>query len=704
VATNPPARRPALARLAVVALAAGLVAPPAPAAAQDRPAVLDVRPLPGDLATPGTGLDALVLGDVAPSAVEIRVDGSALAHTSRDDARGTRVRASLDGLAPGDHRVEVMVDGEVARGWDVTSTRRSQARLAGGDRFATAVAVSRDVHAAGTAPAAVLARSDDFADALAGAPLAAHLGGPLLLTLPDTLPAVTAAELDRALPDGAPVHVLGGTAAVGTGVAAAVEAMGHPVRRHAGPDRYATAARIADQLPPADTAIVAAGRRFPDALAASVPAAREGWPVLLTESDRLSDATRDALGATARAVVVGGTVAVSREVEAALDEVAADVDRVSGPTRWDTAVAIADRWLPDADEVALASGRDYPDALAAAARAADRAAPLLLADPTQLPGPTGEALRRTRPDRVVVHGGAAAVAPDVADAALRAAVDGPDGPRVVRTDPASGAESPTIAPVVVELDRTIDDTSVVASAALDGAELPTTARVSDDGRTVVVDPLSPGDLPLDRPHGVRVVVRAETTGGATLHHTSRFVLREDDHVFATVGDLELVEPSAAVEVIGYHQSNHEGAQQMTPTADSPEWHTMASRGRLTGSRTSADVVADEGVEVVAPVTGRVLRAGTYVLYCDHTDDYVVIEPEGMPGIEAKVLHFRGLRVSPGQWVTAGETVIGDGPRRLPFSSQVDDYSDSGYGPHVHVEVVDTSIPNVPNGGSGSEDC
>ena len=229
-------------------------------------------------------------------------------------------------------------------------------------------------------------------------------------------------------------------------------------------------------------------------------------------------------------------------------------------------------------------------------------------------------------------------------------------------------------------------------------------RAADDGTRVVVDPLSPGDLPLDRPREVVVRVRGADPEGRTVHHLHRFVLQEDDHVLATVGDIELVEPSAAVEVVGYHQSNHEGAQQMTPAPDGPEWVTMANRGRRTGSRTAADVVADEHVEVVAPVTGRVVRSGTYVLYCDNTDNFVAIEPDGHPGIEVKMLHFRGLRLGPGDRVVAGETVVGDGPRRLPFASQVDAWSDSGYGPHVHVEVIDTSIPNVPNGGSGSEDC
>jgi ell wall binding domain 2 (CWB2)/Cysteine-rich secretory protein family len=58
-------------------------------------------------------------------------------------------------------------------------------RIAGGDRISTAVAVSQQVFP--RADAVVLARADQYPDALAGASLAAALGGPVLLTAPDHL-------------------------------------------------------------------------------------------------------------------------------------------------------------------------------------------------------------------------------------------------------------------------------------------------------------------------------------------------------------------------------------------------------------------------------------------------------------------------------------------------------------------------------------
>lgn len=170
-----------------------------------------------------------------------------------------------------------------------------------------------------------------------------------------------------------------------------------------------------------------------------------------------------------------------------------------------------------------------------------------------------------------------------------------------------------------------------------------------------------------------------------------------DPVFATVGDITMHLPSRDVELVGFHQSTEDGAQQMSERATATHTMTLPSRGRGTGMRTAADVVAALDSPVLAPVTGRVLRAGSYALYCKHQDNYLVIEPDARPGWHVKVLHFRGLHVSAGDRVTASQTVIGDGPRPLPLQSQVDYYSQSQW-PHVHIEVVDPSIPDRPGGG------
>ena len=193
---------------------------------------------------------------------------------------------------------------------------------------------------------------------------------------------------------------------------------------------------------------------------------------------------------------------------------------------------------------------------------------------------------------------------------------------------------------------------------------------------------------------------ARAVGSATPTSGPRNVAEQDWVTFARARGIALRLPSRRVELVGFHQSNHEGAHELDPVADAVRSVTLETRERLTASRTAADVVSDPNLEIRAPVTGRVKRAGTYVLYCKYSDDYVVIEPDGHPGWEVKALHIDGVRVRPGDRVVAGQTVIAPRPTKLPFESDVDEVTAEPHWPHVHIEVVDTSIPNRPSPNSG----
>ena len=109
----------------------------------------------------------------------------------------------------------------------------------------------------------MLARDDVFADALAGGPLAAATHGPLLLTSPGSLDPVTKAELQRVLPTGRTVYLLGGVAALPDSVASEVAALGFTTVRIAGADRFTTAVGIANVMGNSPTVFEASGTNFP---------------------------------------------------------------------------------------------------------------------------------------------------------------------------------------------------------------------------------------------------------------------------------------------------------------------------------------------------------------------------------------------------------------------------------------------------------
>lgn len=171
--------------------------------------------------------------------------------------------------------------------------------------------------------------------------------------------------------------------------------------------------------------------------------------------------------------------------------------------------------------------------------------------------------------------------------------------------------------------------------------------------------------------------------------------------FASVGGVTLTHPSRRVERVAFHQANHDGARQLTALGTAAAPITMDSRDRETESNTAADIVLDPTSEIRSPVTGTVKRSGTYVLYCKYSDDYVVVEPDGHPGWEVKILHIDGVRVRAGTRVVAGQTVLAPRATPLPFKSQVDEFSTAEpVWPHVHIEVIDPSIRDRPSPGGG----
>ena len=281
-------------------------------------------------------------------------------------------------------------------------------RIAGADRFATAVAISQQSFA-DQVPIVFLASGLSFADALSAAPLAATLGGPLLLTAPSGVPGLVIDELARL--DPSTVVIVGGTAVVSTAVEQQLIDRGLSVERVFGADRYETSRSLIETYaPPSAQLYIATGRTYPDALAAASAAGAVAAPVLLVDgaASALDTASR-ALIATRgvhTAFIAGGTGAVSSGIEIDLAARVDTVHRLAGLTRYETAVAIAARAPPDATRAFVATGVGYADALAGAVLAARLGAPLYLSGPTCLPREVRQAMIDERAvDRVTLLGG-----------------------------------------------------------------------------------------------------------------------------------------------------------------------------------------------------------------------------------------------------------------------------------------------------------
>ena len=90
------------------------------------------------------------------------------------------------------------------------------------------------------------------------------------------------------------------------------------------------------------------------------------------------------------------------------------VERISGPERYATAVAVsAHGWPHGSHDVIVATGEAFPDALAGAALAGKLKAPVLLTKPTLLPEAVSQEITRLGAQVAWVLGGDAAVGPEV---------------------------------------------------------------------------------------------------------------------------------------------------------------------------------------------------------------------------------------------------------------------------------------------------
>ena len=127
-------------------------------------------------------------------------------------------------------------------------------------------------------------------------------------------------------------------------------------------------------------AFVATGESYPDALAGGPAAARLGGPILLTQKGTLPAATVSELRRLKpkRIVVLGGTGVVSAAVEKALRaHTSGEVSRLAGADRYSTAAAVsAAHFGPGAPVAFVATGLDFPDALAGSAAGRVRPDPL----------------------------------------------------------------------------------------------------------------------------------------------------------------------------------------------------------------------------------------------------------------------------------------------------------------------------------------
>ncbi len=274
----------------------------------------------------------------------------------------------------------------------IAETEMDVQRLAGGNRYQTAVKVS--AASFGQAESVVIASGESFPDALAGGQLAVAVKGPILLTPKGALHPETKGELIRL--GAKKIYILGGGSTIQLEVETELKKLG-TTERLGGKNRYDTSiliAKKARELGMKKELAVASGASFADALAAGGFIAATECTMALSNGQALPNLE------TSKPIVFGGINT--------LQLAGYSGERISGSNRYATALKIAQKIGGKPQAVILVSGLNYPDALTAISLAKKEGAPILLTGANGLDGGSLEYIRANF-TRVLIVGGESSV-------------------------------------------------------------------------------------------------------------------------------------------------------------------------------------------------------------------------------------------------------------------------------------------------------
>lgn len=268
--------------------------------------------------------------------------------------------------------------------------------LAGDDRFATAIEVSKAGFEDGQAGAVVLVGQDAIVDGLAAAPLAKAKKAPILLAKKDGLTEEVEKEMLRVLGTtglgNKTIYIVGGESQISKEAEAKLAKLGTKVVRLSGDDRYATSLAIAEEVTKEEKklkpAFVVGGEGEVDAMSIAAHAAKEEAPIVVVNKDVVSEDAKEFM-TDREIVVVGGKSSVSEEVVAeldVLDKIEKNVKRLAGDDRQGTNAAVINEYYNKNHTTAFVAKDGYVggksqliDALTAAPLAGNAGAPIVLA-------------------------------------------------------------------------------------------------------------------------------------------------------------------------------------------------------------------------------------------------------------------------------------------------------------------------------------
>ena len=250
-------------------------------------------------------------------------------------------------------------------------------RHEGSNREAVAVNVAKSHFS--NAKKVIIVNRDKYTDAISATNISQGMY-PILYTREGSIDQATL-DLLKQLPLDE-IYVLGGIKSVQDKVIDILrKQIGVTVTRIDGRDRFEVNANaISLKYKSNGHVVIASGDIYTDALYGVSFADTINSPVLLSKKDRLTEHVLQLIKALGvkKATLIGGTNTLSSGVEAQLRSMGIVFDRIAGANRYSGSVAVAESSYKNPQNVVIASGEVFSDALVSAPLAQKLNAPILL--------------------------------------------------------------------------------------------------------------------------------------------------------------------------------------------------------------------------------------------------------------------------------------------------------------------------------------
>ena len=192
-------------------------------------------------------------------------------------------------------------------------------RLGGADRYETNRLINKQVNVSKGTPV-VIASGLGFADALSISSVSGIKGMPIYLTKVNEIDSHTLSEIKKISPNR--IYIVGGTSVISSNVENTLKSITSDITRLGGANRYETSIKIAQHFNlDTDTATIASGRSFADALSGTAVAIKNNSPIILTDGKEVS-LQKKYIDSTPikNLYILGGTSVVSENIVNKLKE------------------------------------------------------------------------------------------------------------------------------------------------------------------------------------------------------------------------------------------------------------------------------------------------------------------------------------------------------------------------------------------------